>query len=467
MPDEDTIKREGSTGVKVPQPVSGGASAQDESSLYGDEADIPLRRKKSSRREKDKKSGGKKPSPIPDLFRVPGDGDGKKKKKKRKARKRTYRSLFDLMSATGSDSFFKPLRIFGWEIRFWPIFLLGIIVLLAFGVMLNNSNLSVKEQRVTVVGLPEGLEDFRIIVLSDMNGKRFGDSQSLLLRTINNLSYDAIFCVGDMVGKSGNAEPFLEFLDGLRRPDKVYFICGDSDPGPFVQTPRSITGTLSQIVLEDWILGAIERGAHYVDAPMKITVKGASLWLSPATMLNLETVSTVESWREQTEQEEDGVITGIEADYNTLPKTDYRYQTMQKLYDAQREMSVSDIHIALAHEPPSDEFIYTSEDHNPQTDRYLVAPELIVAGHYCNGVWRLPFFGAIYVPDETLPRGGWFPDQSRINGLINVDEAQLYITGGLSNNSAVGLMPFRLFNGPEISVITLTSTLPENMLEAG
>ena len=467
MPDEDTIKREGSTGVKVPQPVSGGASAQDESSLYGDEADIPLRRKKSSRREKDKKSGGKKPSHIPDLFRVPGDDDGKKKKKKRKARKRTYRSLFDLMSATGSDSFFKPLRIFGWEIRFWPIFLLGIIVLLAFGVMLNNSNLSVKEQRVTVVGLPEGLEDFRIIVLSDMNGKRFGDSQSLLLRTINNLSYDAIFCVGDMVGKSGNAEPFLEFLDGLRRPDKVYFICGDSDPGPFVQTPRSITGTLSQIVLEDWILGAIERGAHYVDAPMKITVKGASLWLSPATMLNLETVSTVESWREQTEQEEDGVITGIEADYNTLPKTDYRYQTMQKLYDAQREMSVSDIHIALAHEPPSDEFIYTSEDHNPQTDRYLVAPELIVAGHYCNGVWRLPFFGAIYVPDETLPRGGWFPDQSRINGLINVDEAQLYITGGLSNNSAVGLMPFRLFNGPEISVITLTSTLPENMLEAG
>jgi hypothetical protein len=28
-------------------------------------------------------------------------------------------------------------------------------------------------------------------------------------------------------------------------------------------------------------------------------------------------------------------------------------------------------------------------------------------------------------------------------------------------------MPFRLFNPPEISVITLTSTLPENMLEAG
>ena len=43
----------------------------------------------------------------------------------------------------------------------------------------------------------------------------------------------------------------------------------------------------------------------------------------------------------------------------------------------------------------------------------------------------------------------------------------MYITGGMSNNSALPLMPFRLFNGPQISVLTLTSTLPENMLEAG
>ena len=47
-----------------------------------------------------------------------------------------------------------------------------------------------------------------------------------------------------------------------------------------------------------------------------------------------------------------------------------------------------------------------------------------------------------------------------------MDETQVYITGGLSNNGAVKLMPFRLFNGPQISVLTLTSTLPENMLES-
>ena len=464
MPDTDNKAREKGPKVKVPKPERRAEAAKDESSLYGDEGDIPARRKKKPAKQKaaEASEGGKK------------SGSGKVKaprfKSKRKKRadrgKRVYRSLYELMSATGSDSFFKPLKLFGRDIRFWPLILLAIIALLAGGVMLNNSNLSVVQQTVTVVGLPEALEDYRIIVLSDLNGKRFGDNQSLLLRNINNYNYDAIFCVGDMVGSSGNPEPFYEFLEGLKKPDRVYFICGDSDPGPFVTTPRNITGTLSQIILEDWILGAIERGAHYVDAPMQVPVKNARLWVSPATMLNLETVSTVEFWKEQTEQEQDGVMSGVSADYNTLPKTDYRYQQMLKLYNAERDMQTTDIHISLAHEPVADDFIYTSESHKPGTDRFLITPELIVAGHYCNGVWRLPFIGALYVPDVTLPRGGWFPAQSRINGLSSVDETQVYITGGLSNNGAVKLMPFRLFNGPQISVLTLTSTLPENMLES-
>ena len=142
-------------------------------------------------------------------------------------------------------------------------------------------------------------------------------------------------------------------------------------------------------------------------------------------------------------------------------------QLAQQLYDAQRSMSVSDIHISLAHEVPSDSYVYTSEEHNPQVERFLASPELILAGHYCGGVWRLPFLGAFYVPDKTLPRGGWFPAQEDVSGLSTVGESQVYITKGLSTSGSVPLMPFRLFNSPEISVLTLTSTLPENMLEAG
>ena len=480
MPDSEQKKRSTRTIIPIPKPDEKASDdvLRDESTQYGDDAEIRLpRRKRTDARvpiikvkkdedqqdgeklKKKKKASTKSKAAIPEVT--------PRKKKKKKKRRRVRRTLFDLMSASGTEGLFRPIRVFGREIRFWPLILLAALALMAVGVMLNNSNLSITEQTVTVVGLPEDMEGYRIVVLSDLNGRRFGDSQSLLLRTLNGIKYDAIFCLGDMVGKSGNAQPFWEFLEGLKRPEKVYFICGDSDSGPYLPSARGTEGVLSQLILEDWILGAIERGANYVDAPISIPVKKSTLWISPATMLNLETISTLAAWQDQTEQEEDGVRSGITEDYTHLPITTYRSKLAQKLYDAQRTMTASDIHISLAHEIPSEAFIYTSEDHKSDTERFLASPELILAGHYCGGVWRLPIFGAFYVPDKTLPRGGWFPDQQRVSGLSEVGEAQVYITRGLSTSGSMPLMPFRLFNPPEISVITLTSTLPENMLDAG
>ena len=480
MPDSEQKKRSTRTIIPIPKPdeKSSDDVLRDESTQYGDDAEIRLpRRKRTDARvpiikvsKDDDQQDGEKPKKKKKAS-TKGKADfpevTPRKKKKKKKKRRVRRTLFDLMSASGTQGLFRPIRVFGREIRFWPLILLAALALMAVGVMLNNSNLSITEQTVTVVGLPEDMEGYRIVVLSDMNGRRFGDSQSLLLRTLNGIKYDAIFCLGDMVGKSGNAQPFWEFLEGLKRPEKVYFICGDSDPGPYLPSARDTEGVLSQLILEDWILGAIERGANYVDAPISIPVKKSTLWISPATMLNLETISTLAAWQDQTEQEEDGVRSGITEDYTHLPITTYRSKLAQKLYDAQRTMTASDIHISLAHEIPSEAFIYTSEDHKSDTERFLAAPELILAGHYCGGVWRLPIFGAFYVPDKTLPRGGWFPDQSSVSGLSEVGEAQVYITRGLSTSGSVPLMPFRLFNPPEISVITLTSTLPENMLDAG
>ena len=315
MQDSENKKRAGKhvAPPKAEAPVEA-EFLRDESHLYGDEPDIPVRPRKSASSPK---------TPVGKSSEKKNKAAAKKRRRAKGKRpsgavkRKPRRSLFEIMSATGSDSFFKPIRIFGREIRFWPLLVLAIIVLMASGVMLNNSNIAVVEQSLTVVGLPEDLEGYRIVVISDMNGRRFGDSQSLLLRTLNNLSYDAIFCLGDMVGESGDPEPFYEFLEGLSRPERVYFICGDSDPGPYVETVRDITGTLSEMVLEDWILGAIERGANYVDAPTCITVDGANLWISPSTMLNLETVETLETWEAQMDQEEDGVLSGLNEDYAT------------------------------------------------------------------------------------------------------------------------------------------------------
>ena len=425
---------------------------QDDYDTMLDEGEIPLRRKKSTTsKRKGKKGKAQKRAAAEPLF-----SDRKFRRKK---------SIFEIMSATGEDSFFKPLRLFGHEIRFWPIFALILIVMLIGTVIISNGNITLLDQQVTVVGLSDALENYNILVLSDMNGKRFGDQQASLVREVESQRYDMILCVGDMVGKSGDPEPFYEFLDGISKPERVYFICGDSDPGPFVESPRDIEGTLSQIVLEDWILGAIDRGAHYVDVPTLVEVGDGRFWLTPTNYLNLEATAYRDTWRDQMRQEEDGVITGLASDYNSLPFTSYRYQQAEKFYSAVNSIASTDLLIGLSHIVPDDEFIQSAALHDGDEGNYLFEPELIIAGHYCGGVWKIPFAGAFYVPNRMLPRYGWFPAKEDVNGLSQIGETQVYISGGLSTTSSIPLLPFRLFNDPEMTALKLTAKLPTSMLD--
>lgn len=425
--------------------------------LYGDEADVPIRSRK-------------KKAPAP-----PKAAPKKRRKKKKKSlfariaavgkpRLQKRHALFEIVTSDDSSFRGRSVLIYGRRVPFWPLAIAAVFVIITAMIFMSNSNVGVVEENLTIVGLPEDLENYRILVISDLNGKRFGDRQSALLRTINNLSYNAVFFLGDMVGSSGDPEPFYELLEGIPSSKEVFFICGDSDPGPFVDVPRDITGTLSQLVLEDWILGAIERGATYVDSPVCLTVGDSNIWITPSTLMNFEASELVDTWKEQTAQEEDGVISGLEADYQTLPITSYRYRITQNLYNAINSMSENDFYLTLSHQVPSDEYIYAAASHDTGTSKYLTEPELILAGHYCGGVWRLPLVGAFYIPDSMLDRNGWFPAQEDVKGLSTVGETQIYITGGLSTNSDTPVMAFRFLNQPEISLLTLTAKLPESML---
>lgn len=434
---------------------------QEDINLAGDEGEIPIRLKSKDKSAAKKKGAKKKKS------------SSKRRKKKTKKQEALFsekrfkhkKSLFEIMSATDEDSLFKPITIFGHQIRFWPLFVLIFLVMLIGVIIISNGNVQPVETPITVVGLEEDLEDYQILVISDMNGKRFGDQQGALTRQVESLGYDMILCVGDMVGKGGDPEPFYEFLDGLSRPSRVYFVCGDSDPGPFLDAPRAVQGTLQQIVLEDWILGAIERGANYVDAPVCVEVGESKLWLTPTNFLNLDASDFRDDWKEQMRQEEDGVLSGLASDYNSLPFTSYRYDQAQRFYEATNTIQSSELLIGLSHIVPDDNFIKSAAMHDNESN-HLFEPELIISGHYCGGVWKVPFAGAVYVPNRMLPRYGWFPDKEDVSGVSKVSESQVYITNGLSTTSSIPVLPFRVFNDPEVAVLTLTAKLPDNMLDA-
>jgi predicted MPP superfamily phosphohydrolase len=90
--------------------------------------------------------------------------------------------------------------------------------------------------------------------------------------------------------------------------------------------------------------------------------------------------------------------------------------------------------------------------------------DLVLAGHYCGGGWKLPFLGALYVPDTTLDRHGWFPAKDAVDGLRMLGTTQLYTSPGLSVTDKILLPNFRLFNAPTVTLITLTSAITDDLL---
>lgn len=350
----------------------------------------------------------------------------------------------------------------------YVIFWLGLLLVLSvMGMVMNNASVTVERQTISVAGLPKDLEGYTILHISDLHGRSFGTKQASLLRSINELSYNMIAFTGDMIGRSGNAQPFYDLLEGIAANRPMFFISGDSDPAPLLYEPRSITGTLRQLVLGDWVIGAEERGATYLDATTGIKVGQTTLWLSPADDLNINIQDTLNTLEEQAAQEREGAVAAFEDDLRALPLTDYRRRRIERVSEAVHEMQPEDLHIALSHYPPSKDFIDTMQALDETAEmqyQYLPSIDLVLAGHYCGGGWKVPGYGALYVPNTMLDRHGWFPSQEDVQGFKRLGVTQLYTSPGLSVTDKIVLPNFRLFNAPTITLITLTAAVTDDLL---
>ena len=344
-------------------------------------------------------------------------------------------------------------------------FVVGSIALLALMLLLlNNSSIQVEEKTISIAGLSGDFEGYRIVLLSDLHGREYGEEQATLLRSLNALKYDMMILAGDMVGKGGNPAALYDLLDGKTSAAPVYFIAGDSDPGPLLSEPRDTSGLLENYVLEDWIIGAIQRGATYLSAPLLIEKGSSRLWLTPESMLDVEASPLLSRLNAQYRSESSAYVDGSEAARVTLPLTAWRVQCAEKLLSAVTSVENSDLHIAVAHFPPIEPYNAAS---GYSGSGMLRTPDLVLAGHYCGGGWKVPFFGALYVPAIEAPRHGWFPDQSLVEGERRLANVTVYTTGGLAMTDAIGLPGFRLNNQPKITVLTLTAALTDDLLGIG
>lgn len=431
-----------------------------------DETETTPTRKKSSPKAKKKtsakgkKKGGKANETFMRLGRGIRTGSVTVTEYSKKAMR--FFDAFTAGDAEVDDTLLRRLRTrFKWLAQFrFSTFIIAAAVILALTLtFFNNTNIQVQNVTISVAGLSDDLEGYTICLISDMHGREFGTKQATLLRTINGENYDMLIMAGDMVGKGGNTQPLYDLIDGLSGGKPVYFVAGDSDPGPLRDEPNVVEGPLEEFVLEEWIIGATERGAVYLDSPTSLTVDDSTIWLTPETMLNVESSSTVSVLNLQTHLETEEVLEDKQAAYNALPFTSYRLQVMQEMQTSIPQMQTEDLHISVGHIPPC-----RTPRSSDGTDGYLPTADLILAGHNCGGVWKLPVLGAIYIPSAEAPRHGWFPVQSSVEGLSMLGTINLYISGGLGVTDQIYLPDFRLNNQPKVTLLHLTAKLTDDLL---
>ncbi len=356
------------------------------------------------------------------------------------------------------------LRIFGVRISmsFQTGILIALVALLIAYLLFTNTNIAIDEQKVTIVGVSNDFEGYKILHISDLHGRDYGEK---LPRAVDKLDYDLVLITGDMVGISENPQPFYNLIEAIGDSAPIYFISGDSDPGPLLAQTRNIEGTLNQMVLEEWVLGAIDRGAIFLNKPVSIDIGSSKLWLSPASMLNVNSDTALENAEYELSLQKDGVVGGISADYTVLPFTNYRYRQYKALKEAALYMEEKDLHISLSHYPPNENALASAQSNVSNIENaYLGAPDLAFCGHYCGGVWRIPLLGAFYIPDSLAPRHGWLPAQENVRGLRTSSSTTIYTSAGLGATDYGFFLDFRLFNAPQISLITLTTQLTDDLL---
>lgn len=332
---------------------------------------------------------------------------------------------------------------------FFILLALGLAIFLANYIV--DHQVTYDKQKVTIIELPDDLEQWSILHISDLHGRELGDKQGILRNTFGaNLRVSCVVFTGDMLGPNGELQPFLDLVALLPAETPKLYVPGDEDLDYLDPAPH---GSLSP--LADWAIELENAGVTILDEPVLFTrgkKNDARIWFVPEYLYELD-VDHLEGAYQTQRDSLTGNLTPEQAAQRRV--ADYQISRAQRIREAIGSMLPGDIQIAVTHTPLTGGYVAEMSQRS-STKHVFSLPNvsLVLAGHYCAGQVRIPFKGALYMPEY-----GWFPDDALITGLHEVGGIQQYISPGLSGSSTYPYIPFRLFNSPGVTYIELTSKL--------
>ena len=339
-------------------------------------------------------------------------------------------------------------------------FLLGVLITLVLLVLITvlynyvtNRSVRYDSLKITVRSLPEDLESFTILHISDLQGRELGHEQSAILRAVGSPRVSCVVFTGDMIGEKGDVRPFLELVRGLPQNTEKFLITGDEDP---TFTDAQAHSSLSAYA--DWAEEVRAAGVTILDEPAKLTRGKRDLWLVPEYLYSLDLNGMESTYTHQLKALEGAETSeaGLTPDQAAQKRViQYELDRIGRIREIKSSMTAKDIQIAVTHAPLTADYVTTMFSWQSKNEVFsLRSVSLILAGHYCGGGWRVPGKGAVYVEDL-----GWWPDDGLITGLGYVAGIPQYISPGLSSMGSASPLPGRLFNQPAVTLIRLTSRL--------
>ena len=240
--------------------------------------------------------------------------------------------------------------------------------------------------------LPKAFNGFTAAHISDLHNKNFGGA---LEKKIEEIKPDIIVITGDIIHINGDYAHALSAASGFSEIAPTYYVNGNHE---------SVLSCYNEF----------------------------------AEKLRAAGVKILHNEIEYVERENDKIaLVGMsDPTFFTAPSGGVKKDAFKrKIHELLSSIPSEVFRMVLSHRPELHEF-YVSEN-----------IDLVFTGHAHGGQVRVPFFGALYAPNQGL-----FPRYT--DGMKNVGERYTVISRGLGKSNPVP----RIFNPPEVVVAVLKST---------
>lgn len=271
--------------------------------------------------------------------------------------------------------------------------ILFIVTLIGMSIFLyvQNNLISITKVDITSSKIPSTFKGFKILQISDLHNKKFGDNQETLIQKVKGENPDIIVITGDLIdSKSYDAEVSMELIRELVKEYPIYFVTGNHEKwsGKYNDLEKELKNHHVTVLRNEHV--TIQKGQQKIN------------------LLGIDDPEFVT----ENHNEVNGVKDEISKAKFGMPPDTYN--------------------VLLSHRP---ELLAKYADE--QID-------LVLSGHAHGGQVRLPFIGGLVAPNQ-----GVFPTYTA--GLYKKQNTSMVVSRGLGNS----IIPQRILNRPELVIVQL------------